>query len=635
MDDDGAAQGEQTPSPGHEHTSAGRRSPAQSFTRWWRRCLHRLQQQPRVLDVLLILLVTGSTAVSLGMIRPGWEYAAFGLVSAAALWWRRTQPPLTLTVTIALSVACTFVTGTPGEATLATACALYAVLTLHGPRPAWIGVLVATAVVTGAVLLWGTPSALVPPTLGELTVLGRVEYVLVTMITTVAIWCVALMIGTSVRAKRLGLYPPVEEDLRKRGPIRRFLRKHPWTTDLLVVLVFLGINLISTTTMPADSAYLSIMAACAVALMWRRHRPLSVLTALTLLGLISILLLGHSGSVELGVAAALYTVVTVRGTRYGWLALIGTSAVFIAALLLWGTTDAAQSTASVSVSVDRTTYVSTVAASQLIMWLVAVAIGMNVQGRREQIARLVDQARQYRLERDQRELLAAASERARITREMHDVVAHSLSVMVALADGAHASLHKSPERTDTALGELSRTGRSALGDMRRILGVLRSEPTEAEAALSPQPGTPALEDLIERFRATGLEVAFVRSGRPPPEDAALQMTIYRIVQEGLTNVLRHAPEAPDIEVRLEHLEGHLMLSVRNGRPARPQEPRTGSGQGLIGMRQRAATYDGTVHAGAHDGGWLMRADLYFTETEGALAHRPRRSRPLGQEDVEE
>src|SRR5699024_1236627 len=291
MDDDGAAQGEQTPSPGHEHTSAGRRSPAQSFTRWWRRCLHRLQQQPRVLDVLLILLVAGSTVVSLGMIRPGWEYAAFGLVSAAALWWRRTQPLLTLTDTIALSVACTFVTGTPGEATLATACALYAVLTMHGPRPAWIGVLVTTAVETGAVRLRSTTAALVPPTLGELTVLGRVEYVLVTMITTVAIWCVALMIGTSVRAKRLGLYPPVEEDLRKRGPIRRFLRKHPWTTDLLVVLVFLGINLISTTTMPADSAYLSIMAACAVALMWRRHRPLSVLTALTLLGLISILLL--------------------------------------------------------------------------------------------------------------------------------------------------------------------------------------------------------------------------------------------------------------------------------------------------------------------------------------------------------
>src|SRR5699024_749347 len=298
-------------------------------------------------------------------------------------------------------------------------------------------------------------------------------------------------------------------------------------------------------------------------------------------------------------------------------------------------TDAAQSTASVSVSVDRTTYVSTVAASQLIMWLIAVAIGMNVQGRRAQIARLVDQARQYRLERDQRELLAAASERARITREMHDVVAHSLSVMVALADGAHASLHKSPERTDTALGELSRTGRSALGDMRRILGVLRSEPTEAEAALSPQPGTPALEDLIERFRATGMEVAFARSGRPLPEDAALQMTVYRIVQEGLTNVLRHAPEAPGIEVRLEHREGHVMLSVHNGRPARPQEPRTGSGQGLIGMRQRAATYDGIAQAGEHDGGWRMRADLYFSETEDAPAHRPHRARPTGQEETGE
>src|SRR5699024_4418081 len=248
MDDDGAAQGEQTPSPGHEHTSISRPSPAQSFTSWWRRCLHRLQQQPRLLDGLLILLVAVSTVVSLGAIRPGWEYAVFGLISAAALWWRRTHPLLMLTITIALSVACTYVTGTPGEASLAAACALYAVLTVRAPRPAWLGLLVATAVVTAAMLLWGDPAALVAPTLGDLTVLGRVEYLLVTMITTVALWCVALMIGSSVRAKRLGLYPPVEEDLRKRGPIRRFLRKHPWTTDLLVVLVFLGLNLISTTT---------------------------------------------------------------------------------------------------------------------------------------------------------------------------------------------------------------------------------------------------------------------------------------------------------------------------------------------------------------------------------------------------
>src|SRR5699024_660132 len=139
-----------------------------------------------------------------------------------------------------------------------------------------------------------------------------------------------------------------------------------------------------------------------------------------------------------------------------------------------------------------------------------------------------------------------------------------------LSDGAQASLHKAPHRSGTALTELSRTGRGALNDMRRILGVLRSEPTDAEAALSPQPGTPALDDLIERCRAAGLDVAFVRAGAPLPDDAALQMTVYRIVQEGLTNVLRHAPEASGIEVRVMRAPDHVELTVHNARPARPQ-----------------------------------------------------------------
>src|SRR5699024_10036620 len=156
---------------------------------------------------------------------------------------------------------------------------------------------------------------------------------------------------------------------------------------------------------------------------------------------------------------------------------------------------------------------------------------------------------------------------------MHDVVAHSLSVMVALADGAQASLAKSPDRSATALTELSRTGRAALTDMRRILGVLRAEPTEAEAALSPQPGAPALEDLVERFRAARLEVAYTRTGPPLPEDPGLQLTAYRVVQEGLTNVLRHAPGASGIAVSITHEHGAITITVRNDRPTRPAEAR--------------------------------------------------------------
>lgn len=613
MSDDGAARQGAAPAPGDVPGPVG---PGSRLGEWARR-------RPRLMDALAILLVAGSVLLSLSVVRSGWGYLAFGLVSAVLLWWRRSHPLLTTAGTVVISLACTAVAGTPGDATFAAAFAFYSVLAARGPRVAWTALLAATALVTGAVLAWGTPSALVPPTSGDIETLDRVEYLLVTMITVVAMWSVALMIATTVRARRLGLQPPIEEDLRKRGPVRRFARRHPWVMDVLVVVVFLGVNVLSAAAIDADSAYISIMAACAVALMWRRHRPLSVLAALTLLGMISILVLGHSGDVELGVAFALYTVVTVRGTRLGWAALVATAVIAIGSLVLWGTTDAAQTTGAVTVSVDRTTYISSVAASQLIMWLVAVAIGMNVQGRRQQIARLVDQARQYRLERDQRELLAASSERARIAREMHDVVAHSLSVMVALSDGARASVDKAPQRSAQALDELSSTGRAALGDMRRILGVLRSEPTEAEASMLPQPGAPALEDLVQRFRAAGLEVAFVRSGPSLPEDAALQMTVYRMIQEGLTNVLRHAPETSGIEVRLERSPGQVVLSVRNNRPARPTQPRSGGGQGLVGMRQRAATYDGTVEAGPHEGGWLMRAHLYFSEAgTGPAGDRP-------------
>jgi len=417
--------------------------------------------------------------------------------------------------------------------------------------------------------------------------------------------------------------PPeaVEQDFARRGPIRRFVRTHPWVMDLVVVACFLLPAVFSSTVAGYGWSQLIITLLAAAGLMWRRKYPVVLLGALLLLGVRGMAVLGSVGDVDLAIAFTLYAVVTVRGTRPGWLGLIGATAVYTIGLVAWA--DPAVLGVVGVAPIGRTQFLVSNIASLLVVRLIAVAIGLNVRNRREQIQRLMDQANQFRLERDQRELLAAAAERARIAREMHDVVAHSLSVMIALADGAQASLAKTPDRSATALNELSRTGRSALTDMRRILGVLQAEPTQAEAALSPQPGAPALEDLIDRFRAAGLEVAYSHTGPPLPEDTGLQLTAYRVVQEGLTNVLRHAPGASGIEVAVTHRvgpgtgdPGTVTITVRNDRPSRPADARAGRGQGLVGMRQRAAVYDGTVEAGPDGGGWTMTATLHVPDEPG-------------------
>src|SRR5699024_8426158 len=153
-------------------------------------------------------------------------------------------------------------------------------------------------------------------------------------------------------------------------------------------------------------------------------------------------------------------------------------------------------------------------------------------------------------EREQGDQLAVAAERARIAREMHDVVAHSVQVMIALSDGARALLTAQPDRASHALDELSGVRRGALDDMRLVLGVLREDGTLAE--LEPQPEEFDLDQLVERFRSAGLPLAYTVAGRALPSDTGLHLTLYRIAQEALTNVLRYAPHTPDIAVTLRH-----------------------------------------------------------------------------------
>jgi signal transduction histidine kinase len=236
----------------------------------------------------------------------------------------------------------------------------------------------------------------------------------------------------------------------------------------------------------------------------------------------------------------------------------------------------------------------------------AVLLGVTVHARREHLAELEDRARRLERERDQQSRLAVTAERARIAREMHDIVAHSLAVMTTLADGALASAGREPELAVEAMRQVSATGRQALGDMRRLLGVLRdaSEPAE----LLPQPSLAGLEDLLGQVRATGLAVRLNVTGAPQPLPPTEDATAYRVVQEALTNALKHARELSEVTVALAWSGSALDVEVRDD-GALPAVG-VGGGHGLVGMRERVGVFAGSLEAGPDAaGGWRLRARL--------------------------
>jgi signal transduction histidine kinase len=294
------------------------------------------------------------------------------------------------------------------------------------------------------------------------------------------------------------------------------------------------------------------------------------------------------------VAVCLYTVAVYRSNRAAW---IGAGAATAAALLgsVLGLVVASRGTTTVA-------WAATVA-------VVAVLIGVNVGNRKRYLEALIDRAAQLARERDQQARLATAAERARIAREMHDIVSHSLTVMVTLADGSAALAATAPDRAADAMGRVAETGRLALADMRRMLGVLNERSGEP-AELEPQPQLADVAELIERFRAAGLHLTFSVSGTPP-EDPGVQLTVYRVLQEALTNVLRHAPSSPAVTAAVSY-DDDVTVVVENDPPmaARDHEPTQGAGRGLLGMRERVALYGGSLTSSARtDGGWRVHAVL--------------------------
>jgi signal transduction histidine kinase len=240
--------------------------------------------------------------------------------------------------------------------------------------------------------------------------------------------------------------------------------------------------------------------------------------------------------------------------------------------------------------------------------IAAYVLGTSTRTRRALVASLHERAERLERERDQQGQLAAAAERARIARELHDVVAHNVSVMIALTDGASYAVDDDPARAKSAMRTASRTGRQALGELRRLLGVLRD--SDGDAQFAPQPGLAQLDQLVQDVRGAGVPVSYEVTGRPfTPLPAGLELAVFRIVQEALTNTLKHAGPGAEAEVRVVH--GHDVLEVEvldTGVPRR--HPPADGAAGLRGMRERAAVYDGVLDAGPEpDGGWRVHLVL--------------------------
>jgi signal transduction histidine kinase len=269
----------------------------------------------------------------------------------------------------------------------------------------------------------------------------------------------------------------------------------------------------------------------------------------------------------------------------------------------------------------RWTPAGTVPRSLLFLTATVVAAlfaGRTVASGSRYLAWMDERARRLEVERDQQAVIAAAAERTRIARELHDIVSHSLSVVITLADAAAVVGRADPDRGVEAMAEVAEVGRSALSDMRAMFGVLRE--SAPPPGLEPQPGVAGLGALAERIRVTGLAVDLVIEGAPFPLGAAAGLTVYRIVQEALTNTIRHAC-ASRASVTIGYDAPLVHVRVGDDGTASPP-PGAGAqrGHGIDGMRERAALHEGSLLAGpAPSGGWAVSATLRCGQPAGRAA----------------
>jgi signal transduction histidine kinase len=338
---------------------------------------------------------------------------------------------------------------------------------------------------------------------------------------------------------------------------------------VLLLAFALPADVSAETGAAGDLAFSVALIACVP---FRRLAPVAVFAAVSVICLVQLAVLDHIVAGDVVALIALYTVVAYGPGRL--VAAAATACMVAGAALAAGRWDAQTEQAS-TLDVAFSTVAST---------LLAASLGAWRRSRRERLAALEERG--------------AALERARIARELHDIVAHSLSVMVVQADGAAAAAEQRPDAASAALRTIADTGRDALGQMRRLLGVLREE---READRAPQPGLAQLDALVAQVAGAGLPARLSVQGEPRPLDPAADVALYRVAQEALTNVLKHAGAVRRVDVELRYDADAVELAVRDdGEGSRAASD--GLSHGLVGMRERVELHDGTLHAGPRGGG---------------------------------
>jgi signal transduction histidine kinase len=330
-----------------------------------------------------------------------------------------------------------------------------------------------------------------------------------------------------------------------------------------------------------------------IPLLWRRSHPSLVLLLVAGAFAARELIGFNAGIAGLGLLVAMYSVAAYeqRARRLVFLVVAGLG--FVAGFVVFGVTGNPRSFA---ITVPSLFFVAA--------WL----IGDYLRTRRAYVAQLEERAARLERERDQDRRLAADEERTRIARELHDVVAHDVSVIAIQAGAARAVQASKPEATAKALGLIETTARETLIELNRLLGVLRGS-NGATPDRSPQPGIGQLADLVEELRAAGLEVDARVDGEAGPLPPALDLSAYRILQEATTNVLKHA-RAHRVDIRVHHTRTMLALDVRDDGAGGGADPALSSGHGLIGMRERVTLFGGELRAGRDPaGGFSVHARL--------------------------
>jgi signal transduction histidine kinase len=389
-----------------------------------------------------------------------------------------------------------------------------------------------------------------------------------------------------------------------------WLRRNPRLVDgaLALLLVFPG-GSIPKLGILRTLAILPFVLGMAVPVVFRRAYPVEAFAVVIAVGALQVLLLRRPAGADLAVLVVLYTLAASRPRRVSLRGLAVCLAGAAAAIVRWHPARGGLDLYTIG------TEAALFGAPVLLAWL----LGDSARWRRGYYQALEERAARLERERDAHAQVAAAAERARIAREIHDVVAHNVSVMVVQADGAAFALDGSPQRAREALAAISATGRRALAEMRSLLGVLR-EPADGDGApggagpvLAPQPGVEDLADLLEQARTAGLPVSLTIGGDPRPVPAGEALAVYRVVQESLTNVRKHAGPGATAVVSLDYDEDGLLIRVTDDGAGASAVPgrlggvpgptgSTGPGHGLAGMRERVELYGGTARSGPRPGG---------------------------------